>query len=276
MLNDRISVLILGISLILSLRDIYGHTKESGDRSDNNVDDEAAFSKEFGDEEIRNEEDQIENDPEQEIRVRKPSSQFTAPPTLKNLPNMKFLFCVSCGYRQAFDEFSKMIHEKYPSMQIDGANYSPVAWKSIIAQFVGLSKIAIIVLIVMGRDPFQSIGQPTPTIFAWALNNKLSSCMMIFLLSNAVESSMMSTGAFEIYLGDELIWSKLESGRVPSPTELIQIIDQHMELSGAKVRFIALLEHISVISQKPLKDKDQFFFEKKTWFPKHFLHLNNR
>ena len=47
--------------------------------------------------------------------------------------------------------------------------------------------------------------------------------------------TLMSTGAFEIYLGEEQIWSKLESGRVPSPTELIQIIDQHMELQGAKV-----------------------------------------
>lgn len=45
----------------------------------------------------------------------------------------------------------------------------------------------------------------------------------------------MSTGAFEIYLGDEQIWSKLESGRVPTPTELVQIIDQHMELRGVKV-----------------------------------------
>lgn len=46
---------------------------------------------------------------------------------------------------------------------------------------------------------------------------------------------LMSTGAFEIYLGNEQIWSKLESGRVPSPAELIQAIDSHLAIGGAKV-----------------------------------------
>lgn len=49
----------------------------------------------------------------------------------------------------------------------------------------------------------------------------------------------MSTGAFEIYLGDEQIWSKLESGRMPSPLELVQIVDQQMELQGVKVGFLS-------------------------------------
>ncbi|KAM3728325.1 Thioredoxin reductase-like selenoprotein [Dirofilaria immitis] len=189
------------------------------------------FKKEFDDEKVGEKSDDTDH-----IQVRQGSTHFTAPPhTTKELPSMKFLFCVSCGYRQAFDEFSRYIHEKYPSMRIDGANYSPRAWKNILAQIIGLGKIVLIVLIVMGQDPFVSIGQPTPRVFAWALNNKVSSCMMLFLLSNTIESSLMSTGAFEIYLGDEQIWSKLESGRVPSPSELVQIIDQQMELQGAKV-----------------------------------------
>lgn len=50
-----------------------------------------------------------------------------------------------------------------------------------------------------------------------------------------IAGSLMSTGAFEIFLGDQQIWSKLESGRVPSPSELISIIDQQMELRGVKV-----------------------------------------
>lgn len=45
----------------------------------------------------------------------------------------------------------------------------------------------------------------------------------------------MSTGAFEIYIGEEKIWSKLESGRVPSPQELVQAIESHLELKGAKI-----------------------------------------
>ncbi|EFO26500.1 hypothetical protein LOAG_01986 [Loa loa] len=224
MITDQIGTIILGIALLLSLRDIYGHSKDE-------YDDDEVFKKEFDDEKIGEKLEDADH-----IRVRQGSAQFTPPPhTTKKLPSMKFLFCVSCGYRQAFDEFSRYIHEKYPSMRIDGANYSPKAWKNVLAQIIGLGKIVLIVLIVMGQDPFASIGQPTPRIFSWALSNKVSSCMMLFLLSNTIESSLMSTGAFEIYLGDEQIWSKLESGRVPSPSELVQIVDQQMELQGAKV-----------------------------------------
>lgn len=63
------------------------------------------------------------------------------------------------------------------------------------------------------------------------LNSKLNILFLLYFILG----SLMSTGAFEIYLGDEQIWSKLESGRVPSPSELVQIIDQQMELQGAKV-----------------------------------------
>lgn len=55
-------------------------------------------------------------------------------------------------------------------------------------QVIGIGKIAAIVLIVMGQDPFASIGRPTPRVVSWALSNKLSSCMMLFLLSNTIES----------------------------------------------------------------------------------------
>lgn len=89
-------------------------------------------------------------------------------------------------------------------------------------------------MIVMGRDPFPSFGVPTPGFYTWMLSNKLSACMMLFVLSNSLENMLMSTGAFEIYIGEEQIWSKLESGRVPSPAELVQGIDGYLALHGGK------------------------------------------
>ncbi|MFH4977882.1 hypothetical protein AB6A40_004591 [Gnathostoma spinigerum] len=225
MVISKFGYFVLGLAVLMSLKDIYGQKNEEQD-----VDDEAAFTKEFGDDEV-----QPLEETKEEIQPRDPATSFSAPHTLKDLPPMKFLFCVSCGYRQAYEEFSRVIHEKYPTMKIDGANYPPASWKAILAQVLGISKIALIVTIIMGRDPFASVGRPTPGIVSWALNNKLSACMLLFLISNTFESSLMSTGAFEIYLGNEQVWSKLESGRVPSPIELLQIVDQSMELQGAKI-----------------------------------------
>lgn len=173
-----------------------------------------------------------------DIEIRPPvgseaGKTFTAP---IDMPTVKFLYCVSCGYRQAFDQFSQVIRDKYPGVVIEGGNFPPSTPKALISQFIGVAKIALIVMVIMGRDPFQSMGMNTPGVFNWMLNNKLSSCLMLFMLSNSIEGMLMSTGAFEIYLGEEQIWSKLESGRVPSPVELLQAIDSHLAIRGSKVQ----------------------------------------
>uniref|UniRef100_A0A1I7XVQ8 SelT-like protein n=1 Tax=Heterorhabditis bacteriophora TaxID=37862 RepID=A0A1I7XVQ8_HETBA len=167
----------------------------------------------------------------------------------KNLPAIRFMYCVSCGYKQAFDQFSQFVREKYPDMLIDGSNYPPAPWKAYLAQVyafyfhflfimpfilykisqlqvISIAKMIAIVVVVTGSNPLAALGFAHPAILHWAQGNKLSACMMLFLLTNMIESTLMSTGAFEIYLDSELLWSKLESGRIPTPQELVQATPQ--------------------------------------------------
>lgn len=86
---------------------------------------------------------------------------------------------------------------------------------------------------------------------------------MLFFASNAIEGQLVSSGAFEIllngacwwkklliyslyihniiiiaYYTDVPVWSKLETGRIPQPPELFQIIDNHMMMSDeTKINF---------------------------------------
>ncbi|GIY97538.1 thioredoxin reductase-like selenoprotein T homolog CG3887 [Caerostris extrusa] len=57
------------------------------------------------------------------------------------------------------------------------------------------------------------------------LLHSLYACLMVFFLSNTIEGQLISTGAFEIIFNDVPIWSKIETGRLPSPPELFQIIE---------------------------------------------------
>jgi len=231
--QSRVGVIIFIIALLLSTFDLFFTSVHSS--SPSAIDDVDDFD-ELKHDDFGSDDDFVAETPQQsssidedDVQVR-PVTSFgeTASATLK------FVYCVSCGYRQAFDEFSRIIQEKYPSFLIEGANYPPSFAKAMIAQVLGFVKIAFIVAIITGRDPFTMLGMATPSIVQWALNNKLSACMMLFLLGNTIESSLTSTAAFEIYFNDQLVWSKLESGRVPSPSELIQIIDSQLEMSGAR------------------------------------------
>jgi len=82
-------------------------------------------------------------------------------------------------------------------------------------------------MVLANFNPFTALGMNTPGIFTWMTQNKLYACLMVFLLSNTLEGQLVSTGAFEIIFNDVPVWSKLDTGRIPSPPELFQIIDDN-------------------------------------------------
>jgi len=131
-----------------------------------------------------------------------------------------------------FEEYAQLIHQRYPSIHIEGDNYPPTALKQMLSQVLGVVKIALIVAIIAGQNPFQMIGMQTPSAFEWALNNKISACMLLFFLGNMIEGQLISTGAFEVSFNDQILWSKLESGRVPQPEEVFRMIEDQIRLVG--------------------------------------------
>ena len=120
-------------------------------------------------------------------------------------------------------------------MAIEGDNYPPLPWKAQLAQLLSYTKLALIVCILASVNPFVYFGDgTTPRAFSWAMENKLYACMMLFFIGNAIESQLISTGAFEVSVDNMPVWSKLEAGRIPQPPELFQIIDNHFKMnSGA-------------------------------------------
>ncbi|KAF7997026.1 hypothetical protein HCN44_005303 [Aphidius gifuensis] len=145
-------------------------------------------------------------------------------------PTIKFFYCYSCGYKRVFQEYVTILEQKYPELQIYGQNYDPSGYNMYFAKFLGTAKIIVILLIITGINIAQWIGQPQPFWWEWSLNNKFYSCLMIFFVCNAIEGQLISSGAFEIHFNDVPVWSKLETGRVPQPPELFQIIDNHIQM----------------------------------------------
>ncbi|CAK9301922.1 unnamed protein product [Gordionus sp. m RMFG-2023] len=98
------------------------------------------------------------------------------------------------GYKKTYEQYRHYIHENYPFLHIEAM----------------------------------------PNFYTWMLSNKSYASLMIFFISNAIESQLLSTGAFEIKLNDVPLWSKIESGRVPAIQELFQILDNQMRLINLK------------------------------------------
>uniref|UniRef100_A0A8D2ZEF5 Selenoprotein T n=1 Tax=Scophthalmus maximus TaxID=52904 RepID=A0A8D2ZEF5_SCOMX len=132
---------------------------------------------------------------------------------------------------RVFEEYTQALYQRYPDIRIEGENYLPIPVYRHFASFLSMFKLLVIGLIIIGRDPFALLGMQAPGVWEWGQGNKIYACMMVFFFSNMIENQLMSTGAFEITLNDVPVWSKLESGHLPSMQQLVQILDNEMKMN---------------------------------------------
>jgi selT/selW/selH-like putative selenoprotein len=109
-------------------------------------------------------------------------------------------------------------------MAIVGENYSPGPIRASFAKALSIIKMALLICLLFSQNPFPLLSISTPAVYLWALQNKMYACLMIFFFSNSLESYLISTGAFEISVNDVPLWSKLETGRIPSANEFVQML----------------------------------------------------
>nr|CAG4648248.1 EOG090X0DP2 [Moina brachiata]SVE93265.1 EOG090X0DP2 [Moina brachiata] len=145
--------------------------------------------------------------------------------------------CVLVSYRKVFEQYATILQQKYPSLMVSGENHPPPYYKMRMAQVLGALKMLLIIAVVAGTNIFEYLGLQTPSVWEWTQQNKFYSCLMTFFLCNAIEGQLVSTGAFEISLNDVPLWSKLETGRIPQPPELFQMIDNHLNMAGPQLSF---------------------------------------
>lgn len=162
-------------------------------------------------------------------------SHMAGPPY--GVPTIKIQYCHSCGYRQAFDEISKLLQSRFPGIIVEGEIHQPNWFRSQIVNLIFISKIAVLAMIYMEYNPFTYLQMPTPSVWTFLSTNKVSSSLLIMFFANSIESNMLSTGAFEIFYNDNMpIWSKLQTGRMPTGPELLQIVgSQYNFLSKSKM-----------------------------------------
>lgn len=148
------------------------------------------------------------------------------PPKTKTqvITHVKIQYCLTCGYRNTFEQFSEIVRTHYPNLSIIAENYPPPPLKTFLAKGLSLIKMALLISLLFGQNPCLLLRIPTPRIYLWALQNKMYACLMIFFFSNSMESYLMSTNAFEISVNNIPLWSKLRTGRVPTTDEFIEIL----------------------------------------------------
>lgn len=105
-----------------------------------------------------------------------------------------YVHSYSCGYRKAFEEYTNILSEKYPSIFIKGANYDPPGFNFYLSKIILAVKMLLILTIVSSYDIWGTLGQQVPRWFTWCSENKIYACMMIFFIGNMLESQVRVDG----------------------------------------------------------------------------------
>jgi len=178
-------------------------------------------------------EDQVQNS--FEFEDEEDEDEYVAPKASSSYSKqlmVKFLICTSWGYKNAFAQYQKILAERYgENVQVSLDTYPVPPFKQTLASIVSLAKFFLLFLIISQTNPLTFIGQagPDDAAPAWLeklRESKVYSCLMIFFVTNAIESTLMSTGAFEIYANEQLVSSKLQTGQVPQPGAVVQQLDE--------------------------------------------------
>lgn len=148
---------------------------------------------------------------------------------------LAFAICTSWGYRNAVGQYAQLVRQHFPEdeLKIEVRNYPVDKTRQNIANLFTMLKMAFIAVVLLNYDPTPLMGLASPPgILTWAWENKGYACMMAFFLGNAIENGLISTGAFEIYLSEDQLWSKIDTGRIPSHHEFLQMLNQATRLQS--------------------------------------------
>ena len=125
------------------------------------------------------------------------------------------------GYYQQIEYFIKTKYPEFNMGNIHGSTYPPTKMAETIAAISNLIWLVGIALLFGGSFIFKALGVPEPGYYIAMKENPVLSFGCLFVI-NSVGASQLSTGAFEIKLDDVIIFSKLQTGRLPQLQDIVR------------------------------------------------------
>jgi selT/selW/selH-like putative selenoprotein len=118
-------------------------------------------------------------------------------------------------------EVEYFVSQQYPEFRgnISGSTYPPSMLAQWIAFTTNIIWLAGIAFLFAGSAIFKALGIPEPDIYKRAKENPVGAFVVLFMI-NSFGASQLSTGAFEIDVDGQVVFSKLVSGRFPSAHDL--------------------------------------------------------
>jgi len=124
-------------------------------------------------------------------------------------------------------QIKQFLEQEYPQLRgnISGGNYPPPAYVPYLQNLITLLHVFTLATIFIGERIWTLIPfvRATPSWYHDLKAYPMQTFIFIFMILPSIITSQAATGAFEITLDGEVIWSRLETGRFPDGPILLNI-----------------------------------------------------
>jgi len=121
----------------------------------------------------------------------------------------------------------QFLETEFPELRgkISGGNYPPPAYAIYLMQLISAVHMIAIAFIFLGDTAWNFVPfvQHPPQWYQTCKKFPMQTFIFIFFLVPTIVNSKLTTGAFEIMLDGEVLFSKISSGRFPNGPELVEI-----------------------------------------------------
>jgi len=119
------------------------------------------------------------------------------------------------------NEYAQFCERQYPGIKVTAEIMQASNENRMIASMVGYAQMAGFAVAFFGPAIFGALSMPQPEWATYMQENK-GLAIGGFFMGNIVVGNLVQTGAFEIYLGAELVHSKIASGVLPDVNWLVK------------------------------------------------------
>ena len=124
------------------------------------------------------------------------------------------------SFQKYYDNLKIQIMGNFTYLDVEGKEYPLPPFKKFFSKFTFFTQISVSFLIFGGQKYKDKLTMIPPGVFDALEKNKWFVMIGNFLLHQWLNRYLSSTGAFEVYYKDKLIFSKLASNRLPSELDL--------------------------------------------------------
>jgi len=148
-------------------------------------------------------------------------------PFQRTMNTLHVSYCTSWSYKSNFEQLKNYLGSKHTGLYVTGSEYPLTPTKALLSKLLTIVQYALYALLFFGQQIFDKLGMPPPAIYYRLTQNKAISFIMIMLVMGNINSMLTSSGAFEIEFNDQLIFSKIRTGRMPDVQEIENILAVH-------------------------------------------------